>query len=616
MVGAAAAFVLGGVLRRVGQPAGAGTFLVAGFVLIGVWSGLSSVEREAEILGFVAQPRPVDATLRMLTDPRSGDFGWWALARFDPPRPPRPPSVPVLLSFADEPAGADEALVKALGAFLAEADEDKRAAAGFALAMQHADAAVVAKALPKARTWPADAEKGDVVIWKRSTADGKEHSIFAAIPEAYDAKKVWPVLIWLHGAVARPVDGGGASGVRALAELADQEGFIVLSPSAQTGSEWWLPTGVDLVRGSLDDLKQRYRVDANRVAVAGFSDGASGCLHLLAHDPEPYCCFLPLRSHPGVTRLAGGPSFAVNVQSRPVFAVNGGRDTLYPSAQIKPLIDQLKAAGCDLTWLDLPEAGHRLTDVFPDHWDKVRDFWKAHPRVPLAKTIAWETSMPQRQGRFGWVEIVSVDPQAPSAKGAKAAVLPDPAGRPVLGVRIVRTYPGPGVQLEQVEEGSAADEAGFLVDDIILAIDGVELKDPRQAMGVLQMALPAMAAAKKAGTFKVRRGDQELELKCLPKAAGSGRIPRPKELGYDLPSGRIEARVEGNVIHVSTRHVASFRLHLADGLVDLAKPVQVLVNGETKFEGPAQGTTGYVLQEAVRGGAGAPLYRASLLVKP
>ena len=103
VVGAAAAFVLGGVLRRVGQPAGAGTFLVAGFVLIGVWSGLSSVEREAEILGFVAQPRPVDATLRMLTDPRSGDFGWWALARFDPPRPPRPPSVPVLLAFADEP---------------------------------------------------------------------------------------------------------------------------------------------------------------------------------------------------------------------------------------------------------------------------------------------------------------------------------------------------------------------------------------------------------------------------------------------------------------------------------------------------------------------------------
>ncbi len=521
---------------------------------------------------------------------------------------------------ADAPKKAEPkaaaGLAGLLKAFFAETDDAKRAGAGMALAMQHPDPKAVAAAIPAARTWPADAKKGDVIRWKRSTADGKEHSIFLAIPEAYDAKKAWPVLVYLHGGVSRPVDGSGLSGIQGLGKLANQEGFLLLSPSAEAGSEWWTPNGVALVRGSLDDLKRRYHVDADRVALTGFSDGASGCFHILTHDPEPYCCFLPLMAYPALTRLAGGPSFSVNVRQRPVFAINGGKDTLYPSAQIKPQIDDLKQAGCDITWLDLPEAGHRRTDVFPDHWDKLRDFWQAHPRKALPKQIAWETALPQTEGRFAWVEVLSIDPKAPSAPGTKAAILPDPAGRPVLGIRIVRTYPGPGLKIENVEDDSAADEAGMEVGDIIVAVQGTELKDPRHSMGVLQKELPAMAAAKKAGTFKIKRGEEELKLECLPRPAGSRNIPRPKELGYDLPSGRVEARVEGNTIHVTTRHVGSFKLHLADGLVDLAKPVKVLVNGAVQFEGLAKGSTGYVLQEAVRGGAGAPLYRAFVVVKP
>jgi len=514
-------------------------------------------------------------------------------------------------------AAPADALTTALRAFFAEPDAGKRAAAGLGIAMQHPDARAVAAAIPLARTWPTGVKTHDVIRWKSKTADGVEHSIFAAIPEAYDAKKAWPVLIWLHGAVSRPVDGGGISGLRTMAQVAEEEGFLLLAPSAQAGSAWWTPNGVALVHDALDELKRRFHVDADRVAVAGFSDGASGCFHLLAHDPEPYACFLALMAHPGVTRMAGGPSFVANVRSRPVFAVNGGQDTLYPSPQIKPLIDQLKAAGCDLTWLALPEAGHRIADVLPEHWDKVRDFWHAHPRKPLAKHIAWETALPEREGRFGWVEILGVDAKAPSAKGAAAAVLPDPAGRPVLGVRIDTAFAGPGLKISRVEEGSAAEDAGFEVGDVILAVDGTDLGDAMQSRRVLAKSLPAMAAAKKAGVFRVQRGEDEVDLTCLPRAAGMGKVKRPADRGYGLPSGRIEARVmKGNRIDVTTWHVGRFRLHLADGLVDLTAPLHVYVNGALKFEGLARGTTGYVLDEAVRGGPGAPLFRASLLLRP
>ncbi|MDF1702986.1 MAG: PDZ domain-containing protein [Planctomycetota bacterium] len=513
------------------------------------------------------------------------------------------------------PARAEDdptTLTKALEAFFAEEDDAQRAALGLTLAMEHRDAKVVAAAAARARRWKLDGAKDKVVTWKRTTADGVSHTIFASIPPGYDAAKAWPVLIWLHGGVSREEDGGGASGIRTMGELADQEGFLVLAPSTQTGAEWWTPNGVALVRGALADLARQWRVDADRVAVSGFSDGASGCFHLLAHDPEPYCCFLPLMAHPGVTRLAGGPTFPANVRSRPVLAYSGGVDSLYPSARMRPLMTEVKQAGCDLTWIDLPEAGHNVRQVLPEHWDTLRTFWEAHPRVAAPVEVQWETAVPQREGRLAWVEILRVDPEAPSTEAGRNKPLPDPAGRPKLGVRLDRSYAGPGLKLDSVEEGSAAADAGFEAGDIITSVDGIELKDARAAMQVLVRALATMTD--RDGVFGVSRGEEAHTLKVRPRATGAGTVERPKALGYGLPSGRVAALIgEENTILVTSRHVRRFKLHLADGRLDLDKPIKVVANGKVVFEGKVTSDTGYVLQQAARQ-IGGPAYRGYVII--
>ncbi len=502
-------------------------------------------------------------------------------------------------------------LVPALEAFFAEADDERRAALGVALATNHADTKAVAEAAATVRRWRATGEPDTVTTWKRSTADGVAHTIYASIPPGYDPAKAWPVLIWLHGAVSRPTDGAGASAMRVLGETADEEGFILLAPSTQRGAEWWTPNGVALIRGALRDLARGWHVDADRVAVTGFSDGASGCFHLLAHDPEPYCCFMPLMAHPGVTRLSGGPCFAANVRSRPVRAFSGAKDTLYPSVRIKPMIEELKAAGCLIEWTDLPEGGHRINSVLPEHWATLRSFWRGHPRVPLATRVQWETAVPRSEGRFGWIEILSVDSAAPSAKGAQEARLPDPTGRPKLGVRLDRAFKGSGLRLEHVEAASAAGEAGFKAGDVLLSVDGRTL-DGEKAMGVLVNALATMT--NRDGVFKVRRGAQTLTLQTRPRVAKAADDQRPKALGYGLPSGRLDATLgKDNRIDVTTRHVRRFKLHLADGMLDLAKPVKVYVNGVLTFNGKATGDTGYVLQQAARQ-IGGPAYRAFIVI--
>jgi hypothetical protein len=514
------------------------------------------------------------------------------------------------------PATADDAptLSQSLAAFFAETDAAKRLGAGLALASRWPDAAEVADALPAARAYPADARTDDVVMWMRDTADGVSHTILANIPAGYDAAKPMPVFLWLHGAVSRDRDGGAASGIRAFKELSDEEGFLLLCPSAQAGSEWWTPNGVALVRGALADLAQRYHIDGNRVAVAGFSDGASGCFHLLAHDPEPYACFLPMMAHPGITRLTGGPSFHANVRARPVCAFNGGADALYPSVRIQPLMNDLKGAGCDLTWTDLPEAGHNLGDVLPEHWATLRDFWKAHPRTALPTSIRWESAVPSLDGRFGWVEVVQVDPKAPGDAALQGGVLPDPAGRAVLGVTLDQAYQGEGVKIGSVSAGSAAEEAGFLAGDVIVAVDGISLRS-EDAFVRLRTALASLAD--RDGVFTVLRGEEEKTLSCRPRVAQASGVERSAALGYGLPSGLVEARVTApNRIEVKTRHVGALKLHLASGLVDLKAPVTVVLNGAVVYQETPVGSVGYVLSEALRGGPGAPAWQAGILLKP
>lgn len=72
-------------------------------VLVGWWSGHASLQREAAVLAHQSAEGRVEMGLRLLDDPRLGPYGWWVMAVADPPETGRPPSVPMLLSFDDQP---------------------------------------------------------------------------------------------------------------------------------------------------------------------------------------------------------------------------------------------------------------------------------------------------------------------------------------------------------------------------------------------------------------------------------------------------------------------------------------------------------------------------------
>lgn len=99
------------------------------------------------------------------------------------------------------------------------------------------------------------------------------------VPTGYQADRPAPLVLMLHGA-----GGNAEGGIAPFQALADERGTLLLAPSSR-GRTWDVILGgygpdVTLIDQLLAHTFERYAVDSDRVAVEGFSDGASYALSL------------------------------------------------------------------------------------------------------------------------------------------------------------------------------------------------------------------------------------------------------------------------------------------------------------------------------------------------
>jgi phospholipase/carboxylesterase len=179
------------------------------------------------------------------------------------------------------------------------------------------------------------------------------------VPESYDRRKPAPFVLMLHGA--------GRTSRRALSLFrprAPRMGAILFAPQS-AGVTWDVTLGaygedVDYIERALRFIFARYAIDSARVAIGGFSDGASYALSLGITNGDLFRSIVAIS--PGF--MAPGPP-----SGRPrIFVAHGRRDDVLPlestSARIVP---RLRAAGYDVTYM-VHGDGHspmpRLNDAF------------------------------------------------------------------------------------------------------------------------------------------------------------------------------------------------------------------------------------------------------------
>lgn len=181
---------------------------------------------------------------------------------------------------------------------------------------------------------------------------GGTRDSYLYVPPQYDPSTPMPMALLLHGA------GGHAhDGLRIFLHLADQDGLILLAP-ASSGGSWDIISkraygpDVTLADRALTHVFERYAVDPTRLAIGGFSDGASYALSLGLANGD-------LFTHV----IAFSPGFVGPMTARgdpKVFISHGRRDTVLPIAPCsRTIVPQLREAGYTVLY-DEFDGGHMI----------------------------------------------------------------------------------------------------------------------------------------------------------------------------------------------------------------------------------------------------------------
>ena len=152
-----------------------------------------------------------------------------------------------------------------------------------------------------------------------------------------------PLVLYLHGAT-----GNERQGVRRLGDLAEELGFLLLSPASQDTTWDAIHSGygpdVRLIDQALDKVFSQRRVDPRKIAVCGFSDGASYAIGLGISNGDLFRAVIAFSPGfvPSGVEHAGRPRILIS---------HGTKDQILPfentTGQMIPL---LKMAGYDVTF--------------------------------------------------------------------------------------------------------------------------------------------------------------------------------------------------------------------------------------------------------------------------
>jgi len=313
------------------------------------------------------------------------------------------------------PANPPAAVVAAARTFRASDDPRARETAAAWLRAADVPVDVLVAALAADPGYAADVPRGRLDRM-RVGGDGRVYPYVVLIPPGYRPDRVYPVLVYLHGGVGRAAWDRPGAWWRDYDRIADADRIVVV-PAAWNEAEWWQDRQVDNLAAILRTLSRRYRIDHDRVHLLGISDGGTGVYFQAFRAATPWASFLSFIGHPAVLsspRLPiDGQMYVGNLRNRPLFALNGGRDRLYPAASVEPYLRLFRDDGVTLVYRPRPDAGHD-TSWWDEESARIDSFIVATPRDPLPDRLEWETEDPRR-GRFSWLVIDELGPVAGEA---------------------------------------------------------------------------------------------------------------------------------------------------------------------------------------------------------
>ena len=192
---------------------------------------------------------------------------------------------------------------------------------------------------------------------KTLKTDGGERKYTVYVPPGYDGSKVFPVILFLHGAGERGQDGIIPAQVGLGPAIANAPGglpAIVVFPQAR---QTWAADSPDTsaALAALADVMTNYATDPRRVVLTGLSMGGRGSFELAAKHPEKFAAVVPICG-------PGRPDDASRLKGLPIWTFCGDADRDQTVLNLRTMIEKLKQEGAQTRLTEYRGVGHNSWD--------------------------------------------------------------------------------------------------------------------------------------------------------------------------------------------------------------------------------------------------------------
>ncbi len=204
------------------------------------------------------------------------------------------------------------------------------------------------------------------------------------VPTTYDASRTYPLIVALHG-LGGTEDSFFDGYNRTFPALAERHGYIVAAPLGYRVDGfygWGLdappadPNARRLQERSEADVmevlrivREQYRIDPNRIYLAGHSMGAIGTWRLAPKYPDIWAAI-------GAFSGQGRPETLERITHVPELVVHGDNDPTVNVRGSREMVAKAKELGIEVTYIEVPGGNHG--SVVAPNVPKLFDFFDAH----------------------------------------------------------------------------------------------------------------------------------------------------------------------------------------------------------------------------------------------
>jgi predicted peptidase len=211
----------------------------------------------------------------------------------------------------------------------------------------------------------AGVERAGAFLARQLVLDGVVMRYMVYVPPGYDPARAWPCAVFLHGSGECGTDGERPTkiglGPALLAHPERWPCLVVFPQKPREDEEWEEREG--LVLAALDSVQREFRVDRDRVALTGISQGGHGTWLIGARHVGRWSCLAPVCGYGRAQTIAG------RVARLPVWAFHGLRDDVVEPRDTQKIIAGIRAergrSGLDPAAARMtlyPEANHNSWD--------------------------------------------------------------------------------------------------------------------------------------------------------------------------------------------------------------------------------------------------------------